>query len=67
MLVAPAGPARAKDDPPGQDQCRQVPEISRQLSEITGLPLPRPVPCSFIDKQQVNRFLKQRMKEEASP
>jgi hypothetical protein len=62
-----AAPALAKDAPPGQAQCRQVPEISRQLSEITGLPLRRPVPCSFIDKQQVNAFLKRRMKEVASP
>jgi hypothetical protein len=50
-----------------QGECRQVPEISRQLSEITGLPLRRPVPCRFIDKQQVNAFLKQRMKEVAGP
>jgi len=62
-----AVPARAKDAAPGQAQCRQVPEISHQLSAITGLPLRRPVPCSFIDKQQVNAFLKQRMKEVASP
>jgi hypothetical protein len=52
---------------PGQDQCRQVPEISRQLAEITALPLRHAVPCSFIDKQQVKAFLKQRMKEVDSP
>ncbi len=67
LLVTPAAPAHAKDAPPGQAQCRQVPEISRQLSEITGLPLRHPVPCSVIDKQRVNAFLKRRMKEVASP
>ena len=64
LLLAPAA---ANGGAPSQDQCRQVPEISRQLSEITGLPLRRPVPCSFIDKQQVNAFLKQRLKEETTP
>jgi hypothetical protein len=63
-LVA-AAPAEAKHAAP--EPCRQVPEISRELSEITGLPLRRPVPCSVIDKQQVNAFLKQRLKEDASP
>jgi hypothetical protein len=67
LLAAPAAPGLAKDAPPDQAQCRQIPEISRQLAEITGLPLRRPVPCSVIDKQQVNAFLKQRLKEEASP
>jgi hypothetical protein len=64
LLVAPGV---AKSGAANQPQCRQVPEISRQLAEITGLPLLRAVPCSFIDKQQVNAFLKQRMKEETSP
>jgi len=67
LLLASAGPAAAMDDAPGQAQCRQVPEVSRQLAEITGLPLRHPVPCSFINKQQVNAFLKQRIKEVASP
>ena len=66
LLLAPAA-AEASDTSSGQAECQQVPEISHQLSEITGLPLRRPVPCSFIDKQQVNAFLKQRMKEVASP
>jgi len=61
------GSAAAKDDISIQAACRQVPEVSRQLAAITGLPLRRPVPCSFIDKQQVNAFLKQRLREVASP
>ncbi|HEY9142259.1 MAG TPA: hypothetical protein VIN93_15275 [Bryobacteraceae bacterium] len=64
FLVAPA---RARDGAPSEARCRQVPEISRELSEITGLSWRHPVPCSFIDKQQVNAFLKRRLKEEASP
>ena len=60
-----AAPAEAKHEV--AEQCRQVPEISRELSEITGLPLRRPVPCSVIDKQQVNTFLKERLREDAGP
>jgi len=62
LLAAPAEARHAV-----VEQCRQVPEISRELSEITNLPLRRPVPCSVIDKQQVNAFLKERLKEDASP
>jgi len=64
-LLFPPAAANAGASPQGE--CLQVPEISRQLSEITGLPLRRPVPCNLIDKQQVNAFLKQRMKEVAGP
>ncbi|MGB7758543.1 MAG: hypothetical protein WBL61_01870 [Bryobacteraceae bacterium] len=66
-LWLPLTPAQAKDAAPSQAQCRQVPEISRQLAEITGLPLRRPVPCGVIDKQQVKAILKQRIKEDNSP
>jgi len=51
----------------GQGRCSEVPEISRRLAEITSLPLIHPVPCSFIDKRQVNAFLKKRLKEESTP
>jgi hypothetical protein len=64
LLLAPA---HAGNDAPGQARCLQVPEISRQLARITGLPLRRPVPCKFIDKIQVNAFLKKRLKEESTP
>jgi len=52
---------------PGQARCSQVPEISRQLAQITGLPLRHPVPCRFIDKFQVNAFLKKRLTEDSTP
>jgi len=64
LLVSPAGARKAAPEP---SQCRQVPEISRALSTITGLPLRHPVPCALIGKDQVNAFLKKRMKEVASP
>jgi hypothetical protein len=68
LALASLPPALAAgDNAAGQAQCRQVPEVSRQLAEITGLPLRRAVPCTFINKQQVNAFLKQRMKEVAGP
>ncbi len=67
LLLLPAAPVRANDGASDQTQCQQVPEISRELSEITGLAWRHPVPCSFIDKQRVNAFLKKRMKEVASP
>jgi hypothetical protein len=47
--------------------CSEVPAISQQLTEITGLEWKRPVPCSFISKEQVNSYLKKRVKEVASP
>ena len=67
LLLAPAAHAQTDADALGQARCLQVPGISRQLAEITGLPLRHPVPCSFIDKSQVNAFLKKRLKEESTP
>jgi hypothetical protein len=54
--------------PSAQDSlCAQVPAITRQLTEISGLKLKHPVPCHFISKGEVNQFLKKRIKEAASP
>jgi hypothetical protein len=47
--------------------CAQVPAITRQLTEISGLKLKHPVPCHFISKGEVNQFLKKRIREVASP
>jgi len=47
--------------------CDQVPAIAHTLTEITGFPLKHPVPCEFISKDDVNSFLKKRVKEVASP
>ncbi|MGO9232384.1 MAG: hypothetical protein ACLQKA_24565 [Bryobacteraceae bacterium] len=66
-LWLPLAAAQSNDEVLGQARCLEVPEISRQLARITGLPLRRPVPCSFIDRKQVNSFLKKRLKEESTP
>ena len=47
--------------------CAQAGEISRELTEISGMKLRHPVPCDFISKEKVNEFLKKRVKEAASP
>ena len=50
-----------------QSVCDEVPAIARTLTEITGLELKHPVPCDLISKQQVNQFLKKRVKDVATP
>jgi len=55
----------AQDTP--KSVCEQVPAIARTLTEITGFPLKHPVPCDYITRGQVNQFLKERVKEVASP
>jgi IrrE N-terminal-like domain len=47
--------------------CNQVPVILAELTEITGMKLHHPVPCAFITKDDVNKFLKDRVKEVAKP
>ena len=39
----------------------------RQLSDITGMKIHHPVPCAFITKAGVNKFLKDRVHEVAKP
>src|ERR1700735_2688791 len=53
---------------PGESPvCNQVPAILAELTEITGMKLHHPVPCAFITKDDVNKFLKDRVKEVAKP
>ena len=47
--------------------CNQVPAILAELTEITGMKLHHPVPCAFITKDDVNKFLKDRVKEVVKP
>jgi hypothetical protein len=47
--------------------CKQVPVILSELAEITGMKIRHPVPCAFITKADVNKFLNDRVKEVASP
>jgi len=44
-----------------------VPSIAAELTEISGMKLRHPVPCDFISKEQINQFLKKRVKETSSP
>jgi hypothetical protein len=47
--------------------CGEVPSILRQLSEITGMKVRHDVPCAFITKADVNKFLKDRVHDVAKP
>ncbi len=59
--------ANAQSDPRAKALCAQVPGIASQLTEISGMKLRHPVPCDFISKEQINQFLKKRIKETSSP
>jgi hypothetical protein len=63
LLAVPA-PARS---PEADAVCAQAADIARELTEISGLKLLHPVPCDFITKDEVNKFIKQRVKAAASP
>jgi hypothetical protein len=66
ILLYPAG-SSAQSDPRAKALCAQVPGITAELTEISGLKLRHPVPCDFITKEQINRFLKKRVGEASSP
>jgi len=59
--------ACAQSDPRAKALCAQVPGIARELTEISGMKLRHPVPCDFITKEQVNQFLKKRIKDTSNP
>jgi len=59
--------AVAQSDPRAKALCAQVPGIAAQLTQISGMKLRHPVPCDFITKEQINQFLKKRIKETSSP
>jgi hypothetical protein len=59
--------SRAQSDPRAKALCAQVPGIARELTAISGMKLRHPVPCDFISKEQINAFLKKRIKETSSP
>jgi hypothetical protein len=61
LLAAACAPAAPVDDR-GLAVCREVPDIARELTAISGLELRRPVPCDFMSKEKVNEFLKQKVK-----
>ena len=67
LVLLACGAAAPAQETSGPSVCEQVPAIARTLTEITGFPLKHPVPCAFISKDKVNRFLKKRVHEVASP
>ncbi len=62
-----AAPCGAQSDPRAKALCAQVPGIAAELTEISGMKLRHPVPCDFISKEQINQFLKKRVKDTSSP
>lgn len=66
ILLYSAG-SNAQSDPRAKALCAQVPGIAAELTEISGMKLRHPVPCDFITKEQINRFLKKRVGETSSP
>ena len=79
MLVGPAGiapaPAIAADNPPyaATEQNRataaaalqEVDELLKRASEITGLPVRRPVRSALASRESTRRYIRQRLKEAA--
>ena len=59
--------SNAQSDPRAKALCAQVPGIAAELTEISGMKMRHAVPCDFISKEQVNEFLKKRVKETSSP
>jgi hypothetical protein len=59
--AAPAQSSRAKEI------CGLANRIVLDLTQISGMKLRHPVPCDSITKEKINAFLKERMKDAASP
>jgi hypothetical protein len=67
LAAAVCSPGRAAQSPRAAELCSQAGKIAAELAEISGLALHHAVPCDFISKENVNAFLKKRVKEVASP
>jgi hypothetical protein len=65
--AAVCAPGRAAQSQRAAELCSQAGKIAAELAEISGLQLHHAVPCDFISKENVNAFLKKRVKEVASP
>ena len=66
-LVLLAATGYAQTAPAAKTVCAQTGDIARQLAQITGWALLHPVPCDFIDKDQLNKYVKETMKKETNP
>ena len=67
LLLVSAGLAAAQSDPRAKQLCGEANRIARELTQISGMELKHPVPCDYITKDQINRYLKDRVKDVASP
>ena len=59
--------ASAQSDPRAKALCAQVPGIADELTKISGMKLRHAVPCDFISKEEINQFLKKRIKDTSTP
>ena len=59
--------ASGQANPAAKAMCAQVPGIAAELAKISGMALKKPVPCDFITKDEINKFLKKRVKESSKP
>ena len=59
--------AAVAESPRATELCGETAQIASELATISGMKLRHPVPCDFISKDKVNEFLKQRVKDAASP
>src|ERR1700722_2366054 len=67
LTVAPGFSKSPAENPADSPVCKQVPAILTDLTAITGMKLHHPVPCALITKNEVNKFLKDRVKEVTDP
>ncbi len=66
-LLVWIAPAPAQTDRRAKEVCAEAGNIAEQLTKISGMKLHHKVPCDFITKEEVNQFLKKRVKDVASP
>jgi hypothetical protein len=67
LFFAAAYPLAAQTDARAKELCAQIQGIAQDLTKISGMPLKHPVPCDFITKDKINKFLNDRVKEVAKP
>jgi len=57
----------AQTDGRARELCSQVQPLALELTKVSGMPLKHPVPCDYINRQKINDFLNERMKEAVKP
>jgi hypothetical protein len=67
IYIALASAAAAQTDIRAKELCAQIQGTAQDLTKISGMPLKHPVPCDFITKDKINKFLNERVKEVAKP